>query len=320
MKALFCFVLLVEAIWFILLIFKEEVMYAIKEFSLKLKMRKLQKHITHNEYLKVARMYLYSGDYIQFKILHEVMCINCDAQPYVNAIINKMPSYEKRHEDRNHHEIFHEYIENKKHRANMSFCEFYWTRYCTYECAFKYSYLDNFKEAARVKPELKDVLRPHLLNLLNTMTLEERTECFCNSYRAALVNEIMSMYEIIGSVEKFTQGQDDFKPILHLTDDEFREVTSMRKIHGCAEDMKNILNNVEKTEECDGETCSDRETKDALNYFIKRYNEGIAVKKEGTDESDDILCPICGYSVARNDDYDDMRPNHCPECGTKLVY
>lgn len=31
-------------------------------------------------------------------------------------------------------------------------------------------------------------------------------------------------------------------------------------------------------------------------------------------------CPFCGYEVARNDDYEEMRPKHCPECGTKLTY
>lgn len=60
--------------------------------------------------------------------------------------------------------------------------------------------------------------------------------------------------------------------------------------------------------------------KETLNSLKKRYHEGIHVKSGGNDDSDDILCPICGYSVARNDDYDDMRPKHCPECGTKLIY
>lgn len=40
----------------------------------------------------------------------------------------------------------------------------------------------------------------------------------------------------------------------------------------------------------------------------------------GDDESDDILCPVCGESVARNDDFDEMRPKHCPNCGTRLLY
>lgn len=51
-----------------------------------------------------------------------------------------------------------------------------------------------------------------------------------------------------------------------------------------------------------------------------RYVQGIAVHRQGDDESDGIECPICKYEVARNDDYYEMRPKHCPECGTKLIY
>lgn len=42
--------------------------------------------------------------------------------------------------------------------------------------------------------------------------------------------------------------------------------------------------------------------------------------REGRDESDGILCPYCGWELARNDDDSDMRPKHCPECGTKIIY
>lgn len=48
--------------------------------------------------------------------------------------------------------------------------------------------------------------------------------------------------------------------------------------------------------------------------------DGMKAAYEGSDESDDILCPMCGYSLARNDDYEEMRPKHCPECGTKIIY
>ncbi len=37
-------------------------------------------------------------------------------------------------------------------------------------------------------------------------------------------------------------------------------------------------------------------------------------------ESYGIECPFCGYEVARNDDFDEIRPEHCPKCGTKLLY
>lgn len=48
--------------------------------------------------------------------------------------------------------------------------------------------------------------------------------------------------------------------------------------------------------------------------------DGMNVAYTGYDESDSILCPVCGYEVARNDDYLEMRPKHCPECGCKLLY
>ena len=52
----------------------------------------------------------------------------------------------------------------------------------------------------------------------------------------------------------------------------------------------------------------------------KRYIEGFSVDYEGDDADDDIKCHFCGYSVARNDDYDELKPKHCPQCGTKLIY
>lgn len=52
----------------------------------------------------------------------------------------------------------------------------------------------------------------------------------------------------------------------------------------------------------------------------EKYRTGMNVIYEGEDESDDILCPNCKASVARMDDYEEMRPAHCPECGTKLIY
>ena len=44
----------------------------------------------------------------------------------------------------------------------------------------------------------------------------------------------------------------------------------------------------------------------------EKYRTGIKVIYEGTDENDDILCPNCRTSVARMDDYEEMRPAHCP--------
>lgn len=54
--------------------------------------------------------------------------------------------------------------------------------------------------------------------------------------------------------------------------------------------------------------------------YRQRYQEGMRVVYTGKDESDDICCPSCGNSVARNDDYEEMRPLHCPDCGTRLLY
>lgn len=54
--------------------------------------------------------------------------------------------------------------------------------------------------------------------------------------------------------------------------------------------------------------------------MTQRYEIGMLVKRQGADECDGIECPVCGYEVARNDDFYEMRPKHCPECGTKLLY
>lgn len=66
---------------------------------------------------------------------------------------------------------------------------------------------------------------------------------------------------------------------------------------------------------------------DRLRWHVKKCDElgnkfvkENAVIYEGMDESDGILCPLCRYEVARNDDYSDIRPKHCPECGCKLKY
>lgn len=62
------------------------------------------------------------------------------------------------------------------------------------------------------------------------------------------------------------------------------------------------------------------EIKEAQSGLKARYVIGLPVKHTGQDESDFILCPICDNPVARNDDSEDDKPKHCPECGTKLNY
>ena len=56
---------------------------------------------------------------------------------------------------------------------------------------------------------------------------------------------------------------------------------------------------------------------DELGNKFLRENKVIY---EGDDESDSILCPSCKYEVGWNDDYSEMRPKHCPNCGCKLKY
>ena len=57
-----------------------------------------------------------------------------------------------------------------------------------------------------------------------------------------------------------------------------------------------------------------------LAEMQRKYEDGIEVKRQGDDADDEILCPECGYSLARNDEEEELRPKHCTECGTKLIY
>lgn len=62
------------------------------------------------------------------------------------------------------------------------------------------------------------------------------------------------------------------------------------------------------------------ETAAYLQSLKTQYQDGQKVYREGDDESDLIFCPHCRADVATNDDYPEMRPAHCPDCGTKLIY
>lgn len=57
-----------------------------------------------------------------------------------------------------------------------------------------------------------------------------------------------------------------------------------------------------------------------LAEMQRKYEDGIEVKRQGDDADDEILCPECGYSLTINDEEEELRPKHCPECGTKLIY
>lgn len=56
-----------------------------------------------------------------------------------------------------------------------------------------------------------------------------------------------------------------------------------------------------------------------LAEMQRKYEDGIEVKRQGDDADDEILCPECGYSLAINDEEEELRPKHCPECGIKLI-
>ena len=54
--------------------------------------------------------------------------------------------------------------------------------------------------------------------------------------------------------------------------------------------------------------------------FFEQYVTGMNVNYQGDDADDGIECPVCKWEVARNDDYECVRPKHCPNCGTRLIY
>ena len=54
--------------------------------------------------------------------------------------------------------------------------------------------------------------------------------------------------------------------------------------------------------------------------FTEQYVTGMNVNYQGDDADDGIECPVCKWEVARNDDYECVRPKHCPNCGTRLIY
>ena len=83
------------------------------------------------------------------------------------------------------------------------------------------------------------------------------------------------------------------------------------KLRKQAEETQKLLNlAADSLESCTAESA----------YMQERFLDGFPVHRQGDDESDSIECPICKYEVARNDDYPDERPCHCPNCGTKLIY
>ena len=95
-------------------------------------------------------------------------------------------------------------------------------------------------------------------------------------------------------------------------------------------DVRNVIlvkmNSAKRAEE---RTIQEERTSSYINIWHDTYLlwktllshlDGKNVEYTRYDESDSILCPVCGYEVARNDDYLEMRPKHCSECGCKLLY
>ena len=59
---------------------------------------------------------------------------------------------------------------------------------------------------------------------------------------------------------------------------------------------------------------------ESVEALKNKFIDGMDVHYEGDDADDEIECPFCGCGVARNDDYSETKPKHCPECGTKIIY
>ena len=63
-----------------------------------------------------------------------------------------------------------------------------------------------------------------------------------------------------------------------------------------------------------------QEADNTIAEFQHKYVHGYKVQYGGNDADDSIKCPLCGYEIARNDDFDMEKTPHCPQCGIKLIY
>ena len=93
--------------------------------------------------------------------------------------------------------------------------------------------------------------------------------------------------------------------------------TENNLIKDCYESYKNLLKLEKKIHES---AILFQTVALTLAEMQQKYEDGIEVKRQGDDADDEILCPECGYSLARNDEEEELRPKHCPECGIKLIY
>lgn len=57
-----------------------------------------------------------------------------------------------------------------------------------------------------------------------------------------------------------------------------------------------------------------------INNMRLKYEYGKKVKYQGDNADDEILCPVCGELLVWNDTEEELRPKHCQECGTRLIY
>lgn len=89
--------------------------------------------------------------------------------------------------------------------------------------------------------------------------------------------------------------------------EKYREPPTGREVEGTPELLEKAAKYIGEISYCTGK-------------MKERFLIGKVVYRQGGDESDVIACPYCGYEVARNDDFDELKPKHCPDCGTKLLY
>lgn len=112
---------------------------------------------------------------------------------------------------------------------------------------------------------------------------------------------------------KHSAGPKDFGTFIPR----FAKENENNLIKDCYESYKNLLKLEKKIHES---AILFQTAALTLVEMQQKYEDGIKVKRQGDDADDEILCPECGYSLARNDEEEELRPKHCPECGTKLIY
>ena len=94
---------------------------------------------------------------------------------------------------------------------------------------------------------------------------------------------------------------------LRMYADTYKKEPAGREVEGTVELLENSADALQEAGE-------------AVQKLKQRFVDGIDVHYQGHDADDYIECPFCGYEVAAIDDYCELRPNHCPKCGTKLIY